>query len=157
MGKATRSSVPLDLPRNMQHGGSGYRYGCGCLVCRRWNADQQQKYKVERDQAKQDREDLALANREAKQASGATGKQEDLTRAEIDALGALNDEQASLAHLAMVHAKLIDTIEKEERWHLLNATTRSLRDTMKDLRGTLRTAKPVEEDEDDGLNLRGFG
>lgn len=152
MGRATRSSVPMELPGKMQHGASGYRFGCGCQVCRAWQQGHQQDYKAKRAKAQK-----AHADDQAATKDRTTGSQERLIQAEIDNLGELSDEQQSLAHLAIVHAKLVDTIEKEERWHLLNATTRSLRETMKDLRGTLRITKPKEEDEDDDLNLRGFG
>lgn len=150
MGKATRSSDPIDLPGGITHGLTGYNYGCGCLVCRRSKTEAQRRFKDKRD------------GRIPSDMPTSAGQQEKLTRIEIANLGVdLSDEQQSLANLAIIHAKLVDTIEKEQRWHLLNATTKSLRETMKELRGTLpkRRQQTDEEEGDDDFaaNLRGFG
>lgn len=148
--RATRSSEPVP---GIKHGLTGFtQHKCGCFTCRRAKAEAQQRYK--------DKQRGILPP----DAPAGAGKQEQLTFREISELGSeLTNEQASLANIALMHAKLLDTIEKEQRWHLLNATTKSLRETMKELRATLPKRRERDpdadgEDEDDDLGpLRGFG
>lgn len=149
MGRTTRSDIPIP---GLKHGTLGaYNAGCGCFECRRRKSVAVERY----------REKQRGTTQAPEGAPKGAGKQETLTWQEIDALGVdLTPEQSSLANLAMLNAKLIDTIEKEGRWHLLNTTSKSLRDTLKDLRATLPKAPGAKEDEDDDDDLgpiRGFG
>ena len=138
--RATRSSEPIE---GITHGVQGWNKGCGCFVCRRAKAEAQARYR-----AKVRGEEPADPDK-PKFPKGA-GKQEKLTLTEIHALGTLSDEGESLANLALMNAKLIDTIQAESKWHLLSTTIRSLRETMKDLKATLPAAsRNDEEDEDD--------
>lgn len=90
--------------------------------------------------------------------SGA-GPQEILTREEIDTLGELTAAGKSLAHQAIMSAKLIDTIADTGKWHLLATTVKTLGSLMKELHASVPGAggglPAEEEDEDDFLGALG--
>lgn len=135
------------MPTIKKHGFYGYNQGCRCFVCRRAKADGQARF---RERKKQGAIDMATANE-----SSAGDTMELLTRSEIAALGVLPVEAEQVAHLAIVTARLIDRIEKEGTWHLLNATTKRYVELMAELRATI--APPGAEEEDDDEFLRGVG
>jgi hypothetical protein len=130
-----------------KHGLYAYNQGCRCFVCRRAKADAMARF---RERRKQGEIDMPTGNE-----SSAGDSMELLTRSEIMALGMLPVEAEQIAHLAIITARLIDTIEKQGTWHLLNSTTKRYVELMADLRATIAPAPAEEEDEDDFL--RGVG
>lgn len=132
-----------------KHGLYGYNQGCRCFVCRRAKADGQARF---RERKKQGAIDMPTGNESSK---GDT--MELLTRSEIAALGVIPVEAEQIAHIAIVTARLLDEIEKEGKWHLLNATSKRYLELMADLRGAVAPAPAREDDEDDDDFLRGLG
>lgn len=148
MPTSKRSAIPIE---GVTHGLSGYAAGCGCWICAQANADSHARHMAKRRALEKIKRDAPNA-----------GEQEKLTRLEILGLGKLTKEGESLAHLAIINAKLIDTIESEQRWHLLSTTVRTLRDLMKDLKAAVEVtntggiSKEAEED-DFASTLRATG
>lgn len=135
------------MPKINKHGLYAYNQGCRCFVCRRAKADGQARF---RERKKQGAIDMPTGNESANGDS-----MELLTRSEIMGLGILPVEAEQIAHIAIVTARLLDTIEKQGTWHLLNATSKRYVELMRDLRAAIEPKGAEEEDDDDFL--RGLG
>lgn len=135
------------MPKITKHGLYAYNQGCRCFVCRRAKADGQARF---RERKKQGAIDMPTDNEKP---GGET--MELLTRSEIAAAGILPVEAEQIAHLAIITARLLDTIEKQGTWHLLNSTSKRYVELMGDFRAAVTPPSAEEEDEDDFL--RGLG
>lgn len=130
----------------IKHGQSGYqRHGCKCFVCRRGKADAQARFR-----AKQRGEEVAPLPDEG------VGPVEASTRGFIHVCGPLDDAGTALGEVAVMHARLLDSIAETGRWHLLTATTRSWRELLRDLEAS--SVRDHDEGDDDFLpSLRPLG
>jgi len=131
----------------IRHGQAGYqRHGCRCSVCRRGKADAQARFR-----AKQRGED-------GERVTVGAGPIEASTRAVVADCGPLDDAGAALGDVAVMHARLLDSIPETGRWHLLSSTTRTWRELMHDLASLVSPAGQGPDDDDEFLrSLRRFG
>ncbi len=121
----------------IKHGQSGYqRHGCKCFVCRRGKADAQARFR-----AKQRGEEVAPPSDEG------VGPVEASTRGFIHVCGPLDDAGTALGDVAVMHARLLDSIPETGRWHLLSATTRTWRELMRDLAASSELDRDDEDDD----------
>lgn len=133
-----------------EHGLNGYkRHGCRGFICRRAHNEDVSAYR-----ARKRGETPPKRNHPA-----GAGPQEILTRDEIAEMGELTAAGKSLAHQAVMSAKLIDTIADTGKWHLLATTVKTLGSLMKDLHATTAPvgvgSGGAEDDDDDFLGTLG--
>lgn len=145
-----RSDIPLEGIKT--HGLAGWKKGCGCFICRRGKADAQARFRASKDGFVPP-PDTGITMPDG------CGETETKVRIEIMDMGKLTHEADTIAHLAIKSAKLLDKIEVEGKYHLQSGTMKTLRDLMRELHGTLKTAGRGTEGEDDDLlgSLRTFG
>lgn len=136
-------------PEIKTHGIRGYALGCRCFVCRRSHANRKANERARQRERGKEQPDTANVKE---------GRMELLCQTELMGLGYLTDEAESQAHIALITAKLIDKIEREGTWHLLNATTKRYTEVMDKLRSTISHKSGGEDDGDDLLGSLGtFG
>lgn len=132
--KIKRSTIPIS---GVKHGTpTGYDKGCGCLDCRRANR--------ERANARADRKVARERAEEEARAAGLAAGNVSLTKFEgnaqafLDGLGLDSEEAVLLGNLMLMNARLLDNINATgERWHLANATQKS----MLEIKGQLKRLK----------------
>lgn len=123
----------------------GYKAGCHCLACRRWNADEQKAYRA-RAAAKEASEQAGVFVRPG------AGKFEVRVLKVIAELGATG-EQAEMVHDLMVfNAQLLDSIPESGRWHLAQGAQKTLLELFKQL----KELAPAKRGVDPATDLGGF-
>lgn len=155
MGRVKRSTIPIE---GVKHGTvRGYDRGCGCLDCRRANRERVNK--------NLENKKLRLAAAEAERADAIVKGTQSMTRFEgnaqsfLDSLGLDTEEAVLLGNLMLMNARLLDNINNTgERWHLANATQKSMLETKAQLKrlkdeagGEKPAAGPKPDDELGGL------
>lgn len=132
-----RSDVPLE---NVKHGPMGYKMGCGCETCRASNRRGQAR-KRENDKVEVPPEQAKAVERSAFGAFE-PGSRERLVTKALEALKAEGPEAEALTSLAIMNARLIDTLPETGKWHLLSPTVRTLRDLMRELKAIAGNPAP---------------